>query len=166
MTIPDVSRTTRRRRRRGNRCAGWVARVCLNKICATPLPLTGSCAGLDLHTAGLPVFLFFPSFCLPRQLVRRVLCVWREDFFAIFVARMGIQFNPSPRQTRSEIFSRQGTLLTRSERADRDPFARIGTFKKARRKTSGFVTLGARCLSMRIPGLLQFGFPVMKDFFK
>ena len=97
-------------------------------------PLTGSCAGLDLHTAGLPVFLFFPSFCLPRHLVRRVLCVWREDFFAIFVARMGIQFNPSPRQTRSEIFSRQGTLLTRSERADRDPFARIGTFKKARGK--------------------------------
>ena len=35
-------------------------------------PLTGSCAGLDLHTAGLPVFLFFPSFCLPRHLVRRV----------------------------------------------------------------------------------------------
>ena len=93
-------------------------------------PLTGSCAGLDLHTAGL----FFPSFCLPRHLVRRVLCVWREDFFAIFVARMGIQFNTSPRQTRSEIFSRQGTLLTRSERADRDPFARIGTFKKARGK--------------------------------
>ena len=137
---------------------------------------TGSCAGLDLHTAGLPVFLFFPSFCLPRQLVRRVLCVWREETFAIFVARMGIQSNPSPRQTRIGIFSRQGTRLTRSER----PFCENRHLQKSASQKStfgiklrGFVTHGARCLSMRrllqfprFRAFLQFGFPVMKDFFK
>ena len=103
-----------------------------------PLKLCGS-RSPHCRSAGFSFFSFLLS---ASPAVRRVLCVWREDFFAIFVARMGIQFNPSPRQTRSEIFSRQGTLLTKSERADRDPFARIGTFKKARRKN--LINFGVR----------------------
>ena len=127
MTIPDVSRTTRRRRRRrrGNRCAGWVARVCLNKICATPLPTDWKLRGSRSPHCRSAGFSFF-SYLLSASPAGSSCFMCLAGSFAIFVARMGIQFNPSPRQTRSGIFSRQ--------RADRNRFARIGTLKKRVRK--------------------------------